>query len=138
MKIGLHFRKSLLLACTSVFSLFAVSANANNGDANASPVNAPPTTADNTVFAAEVSYSPQPPAAIILTHDVIIPNMDKEYDGNTSVIYRGGLTNVEDGDDVTLIAVFEYNAATVADANTISAATWELSGAHKDKYTLQT
>lgn len=72
----------------------------------------------------------------LLTHDVRIPNIFKAYDGNTSAIYIGGLTNVINGDDVTVNAVFEYNAATVADANTISAATWNITGNDAGKYIL--
>ncbi len=71
----------------------------------------------------------------LLTHDVR-PNIFKAYDGTTSVVFIGGLTNVVSGDNVMLNAVFEYNAATVADANTISATTWNIYGSDAGNYML--
>ena len=59
MKILLFFKRPLLLACASVMFLFTVCTNASNRDGNAFPVNEVP--ADYTVFAAEVSSSPQTP-----------------------------------------------------------------------------
>ena len=62
MKITLLSRKSLLLACTSVLFLISVCLNANNRGGNISPLSAPPTTTDNTVFTAGVKPSGLPPA----------------------------------------------------------------------------
>ncbi len=70
-----------------------------------------------------------------LTHNVDIP-YSKVYDGTNTTTYTGGLTNVIEGDDLTLNAVFNYNSADVATANTVNVTTWNISGEDAGNYTL--
>ncbi len=74
---------------------------------------------------------------LALEHDIVVETT-KVYDGTTSVVYTGGLVSggVLANDTVTLNAVLDYNSKDVADANTISATTWNISGADAANYDL--
>lgn len=73
---------------------------------------------------------------LTLTHDVVV-TAEKTYDGNTSAASSGGLTNALSGDTVTLSQSFDYNSKDVADANSISATNWSISGADIGNYDLE-
>ncbi len=70
-----------------------------------------------------------------LTHSVNVPS-NKTYDGSTTAYYSGDLTNVVEGDNVTLDALFLYNAANVATADTITTVRWDISGNDAGNYVL--
>jgi len=75
---------------------------------------------------------------LLLTNDVKVIQ-EKMYDGSMDAAFSGGLTNVV-GEEVTLNVKFDYNSADAADAKSISAVRWELSGSEtaKGNYILET
>lgn len=70
-----------------------------------------------------------------LSHDVA-PVKEKEYDGTTAAAFTGGLTNTVADDAVALDAAFAYDSPSVGTGKTITAATWQLTGADAGNYSL--
>ena len=70
-----------------------------------------------------------------LTHDINVANT-KVYDGTDTTTYTGGLTNVIEGDDITLNAEFKYDSAGVATATAIGTTVWSISGNDTANYAL--